>query len=278
VTLFLFSKSDIKTTLIPVTVFAAAAAPLASPRKLLETSFWIWLHLLQFDVSNQTMSPEEDIHNKPDRPLPSGRVTLRQALIFRWVLVPMCIGYSAFYSAAVAWSSAGLVLMTIIYDELGAHSKHWAIRNVVNAMGFGFFELGSTLVAGRNCEELDEIALSAVVASVGIFATTIHTQDFKDCEGDALVGRKTIPITMPSLARPSVFVGLMAWSIGLSIFWELNQLFSVLFCALGLFVSLRFMSLNSRHEDQVSFYWYNVWLTAAHGLPGVWRLGNLQKV
>jgi 4-hydroxybenzoate polyprenyltransferase len=129
-------------------MFASAAAPLVSSRKLFETAFWIWLHLLQFDVSNQSLKPEEDVHNKPDRPLPSGRMTLGQARLLRWLLVPICTGYSALYSPSVVLASAALIMMTIIYDELGAHAGHWMVRNVVNALGFGCFEVGSSLVAG----------------------------------------------------------------------------------------------------------------------------------
>ncbi|KIM78588.1 hypothetical protein PILCRDRAFT_11056 [Piloderma croceum F 1598] len=71
-TLFLFTKSDVKTTVIPVSVFAAAATPLVSFDCLPHVIFWVWLHLLQFDVSNQYLDPTEDALNKPDRPIPSG--------------------------------------------------------------------------------------------------------------------------------------------------------------------------------------------------------------
>ena len=36
----------------------------------------------------------------------------------------------------------------------------------------------------------------AVIASAGIFLTTIQAQDFKDTEGDRLIGRKTLPIVV----------------------------------------------------------------------------------
>jgi 4-hydroxybenzoate polyprenyltransferase len=135
-------------------MFASVAAPAASPMPILEAAFWIWIHLLQFDVSNQSLKPEEDIHNKPDRPLPSGRISLGQARLLRWLLIPACIGFSAMYSKSVAAASAGLVMMTIIYDEMGAHAGHWILRNTVNALGFGCFEVGSTLVAGEDTMHL----------------------------------------------------------------------------------------------------------------------------
>ena len=108
----------------------------------------MWFHVLQFDVSNQTMDPDEDEQNKKDRPLPAKRMTLNQALRFRWALVPACWMLSAAYSTQAALSSVALVALTVIYNELAAHRRHWAIRNVVNALGFASFEFGATLVAG----------------------------------------------------------------------------------------------------------------------------------
>jgi hypothetical protein len=129
-------------------VFAAAAAPLASFERLPHVIFWVWLHVLQFDVSNQYLDPAEDALNKPDRPLPSGRITLRQAQILRWALVFICMALSACYSTPTVWSSVLLCLLTYTYNELHLHAGHWITRNLNNAFGFTSFELGATLVAG----------------------------------------------------------------------------------------------------------------------------------
>ena len=104
--------------------------------------------MLQFDVSNQTLKPEEDAVNKRDRPLPSNYVTLRNALLLRWILVPACWGLSSIYSVETVYASIALVLLTVIYNECSAHSSHWLVRNSVNAAGFAAFEAGSTLVSG----------------------------------------------------------------------------------------------------------------------------------
>lgn len=167
-TAFLFTKSDIKTTVIPIvslaydsmlsaaqrftslvkTVFAIVSAPLSSLTRIPHIVLWIWVHLLQFDVSNQTLRPEEDVHNKSDRPLPSGRIELQNAIRLRWMLVPVCFLLSLCYSVEVLYSSIALVALTIIYDELNIHAAHWAARNIVNGLGFASFESGATLIAG----------------------------------------------------------------------------------------------------------------------------------
>ncbi|KAJ7654919.1 UbiA prenyltransferase family [Mycena rosella] len=271
-TAFLFTKSDIKTTVIPITFLAAASAPLTSIYRLPHVVFWIWLHVLQFDVSNQILQPEEDAMNKRDRPLPSDRMSLSQASVCRWLLVPICGALSACYSVETVYASVALVCLTIIYNELSAHSGHWAVRNTVNAAGFASFEVGATLVAGGNPHILDDVAILSIAISAGIFATTIHAQDFKDESGDRAIGRRTIPIVLPSIARYTVIIPLMIWSTGLSLVWQLDPFTAVGFVVLAFSVGARYIRVRTVHADQVSFYWYNVWLSAAHALPGYYRL------
>lgn len=108
--------------------------------------FWLWLHLLQFDVSNQSLSPEEDEQNKRWRPIPAKRVTVRQARILRWLLVPICLTVSSLYTLPILYASVSLIFFTLIYNEF-AGGSHWLVRNVVNACGAASFEVGTTLLA-----------------------------------------------------------------------------------------------------------------------------------
>lgn len=85
----------------------------------------------------------------------------------------------------------------------------------------------------------------SVCASAGIFATTIQAQDFKDTEGDRLVGRKTLPIIHPLWARPTLMLALQIWSIGLSLFWHMDIVTSMAFNFLSMLVGYRYISLKS---------------------------------
>ncbi|KAI0255269.1 hypothetical protein BJV78DRAFT_1279458 [Lactifluus subvellereus] len=62
--LYFFTRSDLKTIVLPVTVFAYLTAPDTSADHMLYAVFWTWFHLLQFCVSNQSIDPEEDALNK----------------------------------------------------------------------------------------------------------------------------------------------------------------------------------------------------------------------
>ncbi|KAF9018356.1 hypothetical protein BDZ89DRAFT_1094109 [Hymenopellis radicata] len=269
--LYLFTKSDIKTMLIPVSCFAIASAPLSDISRIPGVVFWTWMHLLQFDVSNQIVGIEEDRYNKPDRPLPAKLITQNNAIFLRWLLVPACVVLSYWYSPAVLGASVAISLLTVIYDEFGAHSHHWITRNLVNAAGVASFEWGATLVAGADCALLTDVSLCAIYISSGVVATTIHTQDFKDVEGDKVNNRRTFPIRHPVASRCSVLIAVMGWAALLVPMWCLGLCFGLPFAGLSLLVSLRFLVLRTRADDEVSYYWYNIWLSSVHLLPAVWR-------
>ena len=170
-TIFLFTKADIVIALIPVvsiiyclsmsfdteaykTLFAIAAAPLSSPIRLIDTTFWIWLHLLQFNVANQVKAPDEDKINKPFRPIPAGRITVHNATILRWALVPICLAYSTLYSPQLTWISLTMLFFTTWYNEHDGDRESFS-KNLLTAVMYGLSELGGTLVAGKRLLALD---------------------------------------------------------------------------------------------------------------------------
>ena len=132
-------------SLVRKTVFASIMAPLNRIQSLPRIIFWIWLHLLQFCVSNQCVNPEEDAVNKPWRPIPAGRITVSQAQNLRWVLVASCLLLSLYRGILPA--SVLLCLSTIVYNDLGFHG-HIILRSICNAVGYAGFELGATQLAG----------------------------------------------------------------------------------------------------------------------------------
>ena len=170
-TIFLFTKADIVIALIPVvsiiyrlsmffdteaykTLFAIAAAPLSSPIRLIDTTFWIWLHLLQFNVANQVKAPNEDRVNKPFRPIPAGRITVHNATILRWALVPICLVYSTLYSPQLTWISLTILCLTTWYNEHNGDRESFS-KNLLTAIMYVLSELGGTLVAGKRRLALD---------------------------------------------------------------------------------------------------------------------------
>ncbi|KAF7309253.1 S-adenosyl-L-methionine-dependent methyltransferase [Mycena indigotica] len=269
-TLWLFTESDFMTTMVPISLFAMVAAPLTSPSNIPHLVFWLWFHLLAFNTSNQTTS-FEDATNKPDRPIPAGRITVEHALILRWVLMPMCWALSLAYSKETMFASMALALFTWMYNELKGNGRSAITRYLLNGLGFAAFEAGTTLVARDDKTNLDGAGWLAILLSGLIFATTIYAQDFRDVVGDAEINRDTIPLRFGAPSRPVLMAGVMAWSVGLSFIWQVDIFTTVAFVALAAFAGGRFVLKTTVDDDRRNYFWYNIWVTAAHVLPGYWR-------
>ena len=111
--------------------------------------FWIWLQLLMFNLSNQTLDPKEDQVNKKDRPLPSGRLSLRTARILRWLMPLFNLAWSTQYSKEVVLACLTGCFLTWTYNEAGFAAGHWAGRNICCGLGMASFETGASLIAGE---------------------------------------------------------------------------------------------------------------------------------
>ncbi|KAG1722542.1 UbiA prenyltransferase family [Suillus paluster] len=268
--LYFFTRDDITTTIIPITLFAVVAGPLSNFQRCFHIVFWIWLHLLHFNVANQIIDPQEDGKNKSSRPIPAGLISLEDAVVLRWALIPICLATSAYYSSQVFGLSFLLTLFILFYNELKAH-EHWISKSFITAVGYACFEIGSTLIAGKDMSRLEPNAISAIVLSLAVFASTLHAQDFKDVEGDRLIGRKTLPIAFPNLARMSMMIALPLWSICLSRVWGVNALCTFAFTAYAAIVGLRFMTCNTSQAARMSCKLYSLWFSVAHLLPAYWR-------
>lgn len=268
-TIFLFTRSDIRIALIPVTLFAIAAAPLSSPLRLLDTILWIWLHLLQFNVANQIKAPEEDKINKPSRPIPSGRMTVHDATILRWALVPICLAYSALYSVQLTFVSLSMLMFTMWYNENDG-DKDALSKNLLTAVMYGCLEVGGTLVAARDHTQLSQTGQIAAELTVAVFSSTLHAQDFKDADGDRQTGRRTFPIAYPIISRIAIGLAIPLWSIFLALVWDLDILSATAFVAYGCYVGMRFMLYRTVKDDKRSCKHYSTWFSLHHLFPAYW--------
>ncbi|KAJ3710822.1 UbiA prenyltransferase family-domain-containing protein [Lentinula raphanica] len=274
-TCLLFTWTDYKTIMFPVTLFASAVAPVQSISNLLHGLAWIWIHLLLCNVSNQAQSGHEDSINHPWRPIPSGRLTEHQATRFRWALVLFCTLYSTFYGKQNVLATTALITATIFHDDLGMSGNPLG-KNLCNVGGYTSFEFGAINIIGKlffspsytgSPNSPDALSFTAIVISGTLIFTTIHAQDFADVEGDFALGRTTLPICAPELSRLLILLALAIWSIGLGWFWDIHPLCQIVFVAIGLLVGIRYYYWRTLQDDKVSYLLYNVWICCAHILP-----------
>ena len=89
--------------------------------------------------------------------------------------------------------------------------------------------------------------------------TTIHALDFKDVDGDGLIGRRTLPILYPVVSRLCTAALIPFWSLLLAYHYrDASPFISAGTVVLGLSTGLRFASMDSREADKTSGVMYNV--------------------
>jgi len=142
-TTYLITRSDIKTTIYPATIFALSSAlsgPLLTTNstpnllriilRLPNIILWTWSNLWIFNLANQRLpnSVLEDSINKPWRAIPSGRLTPTQARHILLISIPI-VCLSTFYLGGRE-ASAALMILTWVYNDLGAGDENFFVRLV----------------------------------------------------------------------------------------------------------------------------------------------------
>ncbi|KAH7313890.1 UbiA prenyltransferase family [Stachybotrys elegans] len=232
-TVFLFTKSDYKTILLPQATFAISAAVSGAQLtttwsedggggldavRLAQMLAWIWVNLLVEDIANQRLEDAiaEDQINKPWRPLPAGRLTPEEARDWLMASIVMSVAVSAAMGALTPTLS--LLPMVWMYNDLHGSSSGFLIRNILNGCGLMNFSWGSLHVLAGG--ELLPRGVAWIAMTGSIVMTTIHAQDLPDQEGDKARGRRTIPLTLGQrAARWSLVVTVLFWSLAAPVFW-----------------------------------------------------------
>lgn len=273
--IWLFTRSDLKTIVGPSALFAVsnAAARCNSIEPLTRIPlviFWIWMNLLPFDIGNQRSSSAiaEDLLNKPWRPLPSGRLTQKQARII------MIVAYA---SAIFASSQTGglrqclaLIALGTWYNDFGGADYNAVVRNLINAFGYLSFISGALEIAlPASLTPFDDRKTAMWLLILGgIIWTTVHAQDLADQEGDSARGRKTVPLEMGDLpARIIIFIGVPLWSVICLRFWAPPAAITCAHLALCTLVAWRTYNLRSARQDSRTFKYWNLWIGSTYILP-----------
>jgi len=247
----------------------AISAPLPLSETVLALAKSLSLCLLCsyiFDICNQTTSPEEDYVNKPDRPIPSGLITVEQGKT-RW-LMAWTIGPIAMYVLFGPWAMLHLlhweVLITVCY--VWPRWFSWFMRN--------YFVSFSYCILGRLLNQVLAQGIPAwnisFLIDVSIFVWfmgTIHIQEFHDLEGD----RKSDRTTLPMLLSPrglvllrfgtSLFTLLFGLGLAFTGYKKIGQdMITPMMSGLQLFASgilaYRISASTSAQYDRVTFHVY----------------------
>ncbi|GHB76952.1 UbiA-like protein EboC [Persicitalea jodogahamensis] len=76
-------------------------------------------------VLNDVFDAELDAIERPERPIPSGKVPLRAATLFGGVLLALGILCARFFALESGLIALGIAMLVILYDRNAKHSKIW---------------------------------------------------------------------------------------------------------------------------------------------------------
>ncbi len=150
------------------------------------------------NILNQITDLENDRINKPDRPIPKGEVTVREAwalsivayvlaMVVAWVVTPRGTYYMCFICALIA------AVATYIYSAPPLRTKRlgW-LANFTIAVPRGLFlkVAGWSLIIAPDTPEAWYIGSIFFLFLLGASST----KDFADMKGDAAAGCRTLPV------------------------------------------------------------------------------------
>jgi len=146
---------------------------------------------------NQIFDLEIDRVNKPKRPLPSGRISLKEASLFSLVLYLISLSLAWFVSPEGRKECFVLVLlaaiMTLIYSCPPFRTKRWGIgANITIAIPRGILLKVAGWSAVKSIMRLEPWYIGLIFGLFLLGATS--TKDFSDMEGDKRGNCITLPI------------------------------------------------------------------------------------
>lgn len=280
-TCYLFLKSDLKTVILPWTLFGlshAIAAPiLDAPTSASTLSifarlplavFWLLINLLPFTIGNQCgeQAIREDKVNKPWRPIAAERITAEHAKKLEFT----CHAIAFFISRQTGGAIQALTILIsgIAYNNLGFGDNNWITRGLLCGIGYIAFGTGAMEVMlgaekAYSATMVEWFALLIVVIAAGV-----HAADIYDQEGDYMVGRDTLPLAIGDLLSRcvlaiAIFIPsfLCPWFCGCSVAAYILPVVS------GLYVARRTLIKRGVKADRKTYMLWNLWLVFIYCLP-----------
>ncbi len=198
---------------------------------------------------NQIYDLEIDRVNKPKRPLPSGRLSLREAWTFTWVTYAAAFALAWFVEPRgrheCFWIVVIAAIITVLYSVPPFRTKRLGIwANVTIAIPRGVLLKVAGWSSVKTVFGLEPWYIGAIFGLFLLGAST--TKDFADMEGDARGGCRTLPIIYgvrraawmisPSFVIPFLMISVGTFAGVLTGNFVLLQLLALVMTVYGLYV------------------------------------------
>ncbi|KAJ7098208.1 UbiA prenyltransferase family-domain-containing protein [Mycena crocata] len=251
-----FTWRDWSATIIPGFMHTLASLRALDPppsneliaTTVLRSLVYFTICVYSFDLANQINGIAEDRIDKPDRPLPSGRVSLRGAYI-RWYATTAAHVAVSVKWGVLQWTLLG-VLITIYTNFFGGN-KHWITKNLL------FIPIGTLCLlqaAWRLGGPIEARQWQWALTLSGVLGFVTNIQDLRDVEGDRIAGRQTLPLVLGPSFR-WVMAGIICTTP--IVCWELEFLrhshWLVDYCGALLTLSMFYLAYRVFRGDSKSY-------------------------
>jgi geranylgeranylglycerol-phosphate geranylgeranyltransferase len=231
-------------TLIAFNILASDAPGSYSPENFpLFYSGLVFLVVLLVSGAGNTINDYFDVRidsiNRPDRPIPSGRATLKEALYFSYTLFALGTLLAFWINLICGFIALFNSLLLIFY------AKTLKGTPLLGNLSIGYLT-GSTFLFGASVfgfEGLEVLFVLFLLAALAITAREI-VKDIEDIEGDKAEGADTLPIRVGAKKAGylAVFIGLLAVLLSpLPYFMQMlgvRYLYLVLLADMGFFAAI----------------------------------------
>lgn len=161
-------------------------------------------------IKNDYFHQETDAFTNPNRPLPSRRLTPRQALVPASVIYATCVICGFLLNVKAGFLVMGLVAISHLYNAM--FKSKGILGSLTLPLGIGLLNVLGALVVSGSVPRLVWYAFGATTLyDLGTHITTT----FKDIERDEKLGISTTPIQIG--IRPALILSAVATLIGFAI-------------------------------------------------------------
>ncbi|GBC72967.1 Homogentisate phytyltransferase [archaeon HR04] len=150
--------------------------------------------LMAANALNQCTDADTDAINKPDRPIPSGMISLREGYSMVAMLYAATLALGALVSIEFFTLISMAVFLGIAYSIRPFRFKdRFIVSNLSIALGYGAlnFLLGWSVVMPLDAAPLHVLFF---LTAFDFFANI--SKDYRDMEGDRMYGARTMPIVL----------------------------------------------------------------------------------
>jgi 4-hydroxybenzoate polyprenyltransferase len=204
---------------------------------------------------NQVTDLEADRINKPDRPVPSGRVAPGTAIRFSGVLYLAAFLLAAAAGPQVVWLAGIAAVMTVLYSAPPFRLKGVPyLANLVIAIPRGVLLKVAGWACVRDFGRMEPWYIGLIFGLFLVGATT--TKDFADAKGDAAAGYRTLPVVLGAkraawLVAPFLILPflLIPYGISIGVLSGSRTILGLLTAALGIWGSYVVYLMVRRPDD-----------------------------